>query len=376
MMRRMGSAGETNLDAVVAEALVGSRAAGSRLEALEWLDHAERHRVEVLLADRWIAAASADPALGEIRAKLAEMLRLAALVDAIRDAECRRVYAALSAAGLRTAVLKGAALAATVYREPYLRPRCDTDILVDHANAGAAAQIFLGLGYTADVETSGALVTAQSHFSRLDANGRRHAWDVHWRACNAHAAADILPLDRIAGTGQRVAALEGLVVPSPADALLLACVHRVVHHHDAPDLLWLYDIHLLAGRLSPMDWSGFDSYASDRGVWPICARSLSRARERFGTRLPEPIAAATAAAAGTPLDGFERGGREVDLLRMNLRALKTWPERLRLLREHLFPPAAFIVDRYHIGHRAALPWAYLHRIVTGAPKWFRRHGAA
>ena len=34
------------------------------------------------------------------------------------------------------------------------------------------------------------------------------------------------------------------------DALFVACVHRVAHHDDAIDLLWLWDIHLLASRLS------------------------------------------------------------------------------------------------------------------------------
>jgi hypothetical protein len=374
MMRRMG-AGEIDLDTKVAEAVVGSRRPGTRLEALEWLDHAETHRVHVLLADRWIGLASADLVLGEVRAKLAATLRAAALVDAIRDAECRRVYAALSGAGFRAAVLKGAALAATVYREPYLRPRCDTDILVDHGSAEAVAALFGDLGYTADVETSGALVTAQRHFNRLDTTGGRHAWDVHWRVSNAHAVADVLTLDGIAASGNRVPALEGLLAPNPPDALSLACVHRIAHHHDAPDLIWLHDIHLLAGALSPHDWSVFTTTAQAGRVWPLCARSLARARTRFATVYPREVDVAITASADTVLAGFEPGWREVDVLRVNLRALRSWSDRLRLVGEHLFPPVAFMTSKYRVRRRAALPYAYLHRIVTGAPKWFRRHGA-
>lgn len=362
------------LDALVAAALVGDRTPASSDEAMLWLDHAARHRVETLLAARWMSA-TAGP-LRSMRDQLAGIVRAAAVVDGMRDVECRRVYRALAQANVRAAVLKGAALAHTVYRHSYLRPRCDTDILVDRRDEAMVSRTLAQLGYTADVETTGALVSAQRHFSRVDERGTRHAWDVHWRVSNAHAAAGLLSLDRIIDTGHRVAAVEGLVVPCPTDALLLACVHRVVHHHDSPDLLWLFDIHLLAESLSAMDWSAFEAFAADRAVWPICARSLARAHERFGTRLPQPIAIATVAAASTTLDGFEAEWREIDVLRMNLRALKTWRERIRLVREHLFPPAAFIADRYQIGHRAALPWAYLHRIVTGAPKWFRRHGAA
>jgi hypothetical protein len=368
---------DRNLDTAVAEALVSSRTPRSADEAVGWLERAARHRVHILLADRWIPlAAAGDPALRAIRDVLTETLRAAVVVDAIRDAECRRVYAALSGAGVRAAVLKGAALAHTLYRAPYLRPRCDTDILIDREDARAVARLLIDLGYEADIETSGDLVTAQSHFSRVDAYGTRHPWDVHWRVSNAHAMADILSLDRIETTGLRPAALEGLVAPCAADALLLACVHRVAHHRDGPDLIWLYDIHLLAHRLSAPQWDEFAAYAETSGAWPLCARGLVRSRDRFKTELPGGIGEAAARDGDLPIAGFAPGSREIDVLRVNLRALPTWSDRARLLKQHLFPPAAFVVEKYRVANRAALPWAYLRRIVAGAPKWFRRHGAA
>ena len=29
-------------------------------------------------------------------------------------------------------------------------------------------------------------------------------------------------------------------------------------------------------------------------------------------------------------------------------------------------------ERYGVNARLALPWLYLHRIIRGLPKWFRR----
>jgi hypothetical protein len=368
-----GAVGQDDLDAAVAGALVGARTPSSTDDARKWLARAEPHGVHLLLADRWLA--SSDATLRALRPELLDRIRGAAVVDAVRADECRRVCTALSAAGVRAAVLKGEALAHGVYRESYLRPRTDTDILIDRDSRAAVSVVLIDQGYSADVETSGSLVSSQSHFSRLDRSGLRHAWDVHWRVSNVHAVADVVTLDRIAASGTRPAPLAGVFAPAAADALLLACVHRIAHHHDAPDLIWLYDIHLIAEAMSPFVATAFVRSARELGVWTMCARSLARARERLGTTLPAAIDAALAETPPEVVEASEAGWREVDVLRGNLRALSTWPDRARLLREHLFPPPAFIASKYRLRSRAALPWAYLHRIVTGAPKWFRRHGA-
>ncbi len=365
----------TDAAAIVAQALVGSAMPSSIEDARAWLADAEQHRVHVLLAERWLPLTGGDPILAALRDTLREILRAAVVVDAIRGAECRRVYAALSRQRVHAAVIKGAALAHTIYSAPHLRPRCDTDILIDRCDAAVVARTLADLGYAAEVETSGDLVTFQSHFTRTDVSGVPHAWDVHWRVSNAHAVADILNLEQIEVVGLRPPAFEGLVIPSAAHALLLACVHRVAHHHDGPDLIWLYDIHLLAESLSASDWAAFEIHAKACGAWPSCARSLMLTRRQFATVTPLHIADVDARQAVGQF-AAAAGWREVDVLRMNLRALPSWSERLQLLREHLFPPAAFIAAKYHVAHRAALPWAYLRRIAAGAPKWFRRHDAA
>ena len=70
---------------------------------------------------------------------------------------------------------------------------------------------------------------------------------------------------------------------------------------------------------------------------------------------------------------FLGGGlRQVDLLRGDLSTLVGWRARLGLLSGHLFPNVAYMRSRYPRWPAAALPVAYIHRIVRGIPKWFRR----
>ena len=59
---------------------------------------------------------------------------------------------------------------------------------------------------------------------------------------------------------------------------------------------------------------------------------------------------------------------KIDVLESDLRML-SWSARLRLLREHAFPPAAFIRQRYGVKSPLLLPALYVYRLVVGAAKW-------
>jgi hypothetical protein len=71
---------------------------------------------------------------------------------------------------------------------------------------------------------------------------------------------------------------------------------------------------------------------------------------------------------------FDHDVRKVDILASDLKALPGWRQRLRLLREHVFPPAGYIRRRYAVSSPLALPALYAHRFVTGAFKWRRPAG--
>jgi hypothetical protein len=52
--------------------------------------------------------------------------------------------------------------------------------------------------------------------------------------------------------------------------------------------------------------------------------------------------------------------------------MTSWRKRFTLLREHLFPHPSYMRALYARTPRLLLPFAYVDRIVRGAPKWFRR----
>ena len=163
-------------------------------------------------------------------------------------------------------------------------------------------------------------------------------------------------------------------------ALLLACLHRVAHHDDDLRLIWIDDIHLIAQRMSADEWRLFEQAAADRRVHAVCAKGISLARHYFHTALPHamspeldsrggPDAHNSEAATAAFLDGRSR---RIDILRSDLRALSRWGDRVRLLKEHAFPSAAYMRSKYAVSHRAWLPLLYGRRIVAGGWRWLRR----
>jgi hypothetical protein len=355
----------------------------------------ERERLCDLLHEPPSAAAAMTPAVIALAREegvhllLAERLhppeldderRAAAVIGAAREAEVRAVLEALAGAGVRPVLIKGCALAYTHYSRPELRPREDTDMMIRADEREAVAHAIAPLGYQRPPEADGELTTGQFHFSRRDRHGIVHALDVHWRISNVRVFADALTYEELARDAVPIPALGPHARGASArHALLVACLHRVAHHADSSNLLWLYDIHLL-GQGDDVESTAFAALASARGMGEVCTRGLTLAAEAFGGIEPHWIAALSASTGrdGTGIDretsaAFLRGKHSLaDILKADLAATPGWLGRFRILKEHLFPNRPFMYARYRTRQPAALPFLYVHRIVTGAPKWFRR----
>lgn len=306
--------------------------------------------------------------------EFADELRAAAVVDTLRARELRRVLDTLSVAGVRPVLMKGAALAYTHYARPELRPRIDVDLMIPADAREAVARTLAALGYRRPLEIDGDVAIGQFHFVQRDRHGYDHALDVHWRVSNVRAFADVVTYDELAGDAGRLPALgPHALAPSAVHALLIACVHRIAHHNDTPNLLWLYDVHLIARAFTQEERDAFAALAVSRRMRAVCVRTLTLAHDAFGGIDREWIAALSPADdPGEPSAAFVGGGlRQVDILKSDL-AATAWTSRLRLLREHLVPSASYMRQRFPRWPVVLLPVAYVCRIVAGAPRWLRR----
>lgn len=367
--------------ALLARALrdpAGAPPSPGSVDASRLLAAATHHRV--LLLAGWLLRASRRlpewPA--EFGAAFQGTERDAIAIDCLRHAELSRVLEGMTSAGLHVVLFKGAALAHTHYPAPHLRPRADADLLAAESEMPAVEQLLTRLGYARETETSGRLVSYQSHYVKVDRHGAAHAFDVHWRISNLQTLANRITHEEVWNSRVRLAAFGASAwTADDVHALLLALVHRAGHHPGSRNLLWIYDLHCLADGLPGDRMRKVYEIATARGLSLVAAEGLALARETFGTTGVEPVIEALRAAAprreqATVVEGAWTLAR---LARLDLAALPGWRARARLLREHLLPPPRYMRARYGVASSLALPPLYLWRVLAGAPKWLRRRTA-
>jgi putative nucleotidyltransferase-like protein len=336
------------------------------------LDSAADHGVAELL--------SVSPALqgwsGSIKSALLQRRREAAAAEIIREQELAKLLDALNESGVGALLLKGAGLAYTVYPQSWLRPRLDTDLLVAPGDRTRAIATLESLGYDPSTHFGGELVSYQAQFRKSDRLGLLHRVDLHWKIANPQVFADAFGFEELQRQSVRIPRLGSSArTLSPDHSLVLACVHRVAHHANSDRLLWLYDIVVLLNAMSAPELERARAIAEAKDLQSIVAAGVGRALDVIGPRAQKPeidrLLRTTDPRDPATIEFLRARRTKFDDLRSDIRALSGWAAKLRLIREHLFPPAAYIRQAYGVSHPVLLPFAYAVRAVSGATKWFR-----
>jgi hypothetical protein len=303
---------------------------------------------------------------------LSETARVQAGEELLRGAETRAVLDTLTRAGLSPILIKGTPLAYTVYDAPALRPREDTDLLIAHEDVEAARRLLVSLGYSATVQCHD--LFSQFEMQKVDGFGVCHAFDVHWKISTQPVFDRVLTHGEMLPRARPVPALgPHAMTAGLVDALLLACIHPVMHHQNAERVLWAYDAHLLALQLTADDFDDFVRHARQKRVAAVCARQLQRAQTLFHTTVPADVLAALSAVPDEPsADYLASQRRWHHELASSVRGLPRFGDRVRLLRDVLLPSPSYMLGAYGLRGKALGPWLlpalYVHRNLRGAWK--------
>lgn len=311
-----------------------------------------------------------------LRAALTRHAYQEVAVEMLRAAELRAVLEALAQQDLPVLLLKGAALAYTLYPEPHLRSRCDTDLLLPSRDeAERAWRMLQTLGYQRPNAISGDLISHELGCYKTAPGGLTHALDVHWRLSNNALFAERCTFAELAAMGVPIPPL-GPQARSlgPVHTLLLACIHRIGHLPDGSGnrLIWLYDIHRLAQCFTEEHWRQFTVLAEERGVCGPCLDGLSTAQAWLAMALPEAVLRRLR--TGADRERFDPGQAR-SRWRFEWLIFRTLPStaaRLRWLGQCLFPEADYMRRKYDFRHPGWLPWFYGLRLFQGVAKRLRQ----
>jgi hypothetical protein len=333
-------------------------------DVTEVLALAEAEGVSALLAHRLGEHGGLPPETTLLPRLHAVALSRAAL-SLRREQETVRCLRLLRESGLAFILLKGEALAHSLYERPDLRSRSDIDILVAGRDAMERAwAVFEGEGYLRKNTLQGRFTGFQVAFHRQLADGVEIQFDIHREINDFTWFARRLPFaELLENTGTVSLAGEAFRGLDHRYALLHACVHRLTNRPHGTDnrLLWLYDIHLLAQAQSAQ-WQAFVSLAREKQMARICLHALEAARDYFNTDVD--VHALAVAAADEPV-GLGAASTRWQFYVADWRHNPGWGNKLVQLREHLLPSPGYMREKYRVRHAFLLPFYYVKRILQG-----------
>lgn len=308
--------------------------------------------LEQCRAGRCIASESAvDLLIESVRAEaMYALARVHAARQLLKLCEDRR---------LDCLVLKGMALAYSIYSSPALRPSVDLDLLFrSRADVDIALVLLQSLGFRpAQLQSPGDLVSFEKTATGRGHGGAMLHVDLHWRLGNAPLFAERFEFDELFQDSSELPKLcTGARGLSTVHAYLFACIHRIQHLPEGQEntLKWLNDLKLLAQELDEQGWSRLRSVAVARGLAGICLDGTRASMRLAGLTVPSDFVEALGQAASKERLEVSKLDKYFYRLLANVRALGRWTDRARYLRQLYFPGIAFLRERHGLGDASAL----------------------
>lgn len=280
---------------------------------------------------------SVDPAFATYAkaAYLTETMRMTAYLQ-----ECGRALALLDSHCVGQVVLKGAALASTIYPEAALRHAHDFDVLVREQDLARANDVLQSNGFLPSRSVGDGL----HHLAPLR-NARGFVVELHRRP------AQIYPGFEAAGVWARSVpahvAGQATRVPARADSLLLVALHAATGGGTC-QLRWVCDAWLLADGMSDAEWHELADIAAASSASLPLVLVLGYLHNQLGPIGPGEVidriakdAAKTDAIGRQALTFGARQALPADLAGI-LRMRGSWRDRLDQLAWRLAPPPVHV----------------------------------
>ena len=281
---------------------------------------------------------------------------------------------ALRAAQVSVIVLKGAALAETVYAHIALRPMLDVDLLLRQEDLPAARSALAELGYEAPhVEMHrGTTVTYENELALRKPALAEFALDMHWSLFDSPYYQHTLTMDWFWATARplRIDGVPTLML-GPEATLLHLCGHLWLHH-TGEELLWLHDIaRVVCVEADKIDWELLLARAQAYQLVLPLRQVLTRLSDEWGAPIPAAVCARLRALQPSKDEArtfqWRTPARRSVAQRFwaDVRSMPGWRRRLHFTWTLLFPSPAYMRERYQVTHPVLLPLYYPYRWARG-----------
>jgi hypothetical protein len=213
-------------------------------------------------------------------------------------ADLAEVVAALGQEGIDTIVLKGGALARTVYGNPAQRPMVDLDLLVRQEQMAHAGDVLGTLGYHLSGSVPDSMVPFAQRFGgglewQRTRKGRVTRLDVQFDLVGVDWCWKAFPVEpRVIWEAARPLDLDGTpaLQLSPEDTLIHLCLHPALHHgYYCPIISYVDMDRLIAVSRPDFSWERLVERALRFQAKTVVYYGLQCAHQLLGTPLPDEV---------------------------------------------------------------------------------------
>ena len=262
-----------------------------------------------------------------------------------------------------------------VYSAPHLRPKTDIDILINSEDKAAILALFEQLGYSNPRGWEPQAIISQFSMKKTLGKGINILFDVHLKISNSKQIENIFNHSELLETANSNLLPHINLINKPY-ALIHAIFH-LLHHKSSGDLIkliWYYDIFLIIEQLNKPDLTQLKNIVTDKGLSHLFSHTLQLTEEYFPsnnlssliTWSSLPNVKETSEINYNYLLGDSYGIKGVWL---TLSATKGISNKLNIIKEMVFPPAAEIYIKYGKNSSWPLPLLYIRRMFTGSVKY-------
>ena len=286
--------------------------------------------------------------------------------------QLREVLEAFTQADVEVIVLKGLALAWSVYPDFAARPFGDIDILVKPQKFILARKLLFELGYRNRFKRFEIYkdISKAEEFFHVTNRKRPLTIDLHWNLFHHFG------IERNGWTIDLFHQKEPVKVPGisfftldPVDAFIHAAVHLTLNHDEGIRLIWVADLGYLTRKLNETDgWPLLQRNIVESKTIAVVRHALNAAQLWFNVQIPDNFLSYLSKFETNDAERMEIDyaiGRITSNIRFGgyFKALRETPNKLKFVVQFIFPAPEYVRIAYPPSKPWMLPLSYCTRWV-------------
>lgn len=296
------------------------------------------------------------------------------------DKQLERLLLAFKQEQIKVLVMKGPAIAWSVYPDPAMRPYDDIDLLVLPKQFVKARKIMEMLGYRCEAKIFEIFKDVQSeeYFHYQDKSIGKLKVEIHWDLHCFYGAKQNIALDDLFHNAITVDTSSFCFETfNPVDTLLHMVAHTGFSHTKDIRLSWISDIAQILTRLEvPQDWISLQARSVEWGIRLLLERLIKMAEAWNGIKVPDRFA--DFSSWPKPLLNelavwphiTQKHESTISMLKIRLPGNLDLFEKMRLLFHLIFPPSDYILIEFPCRYKWQIPRSYIQYWLKWLAKIF------